>query len=80
MDWMDWLSYTAVTPKASLQSDANNNDNNDDDDDDNNGNSTVILSARGGNGGNSDIMPIIAQVSHFDLTEVKSYYYGFFEW
>ena len=25
-DWMDWLSYTAVTPRASLQSDANNND------------------------------------------------------
>ena len=25
MDWMDgWLSYTAVTPRASLQSDANN--------------------------------------------------------
>ena len=26
-DWMDgwdWLSYTAVTPRASLQSDANN--------------------------------------------------------
>ena len=24
MDWMDgWLSYTAVTPRASLQSDAN---------------------------------------------------------
>ena len=79
MDWMDWLSYTAVTPKASLQSDANNNDNNDDDDD-NNGNSTVILSARGGNGGNSHIMPIIAQVSHFDLTEVKSYINGFIEW
>ena len=62
--------------KASLQSDANNNDNNDD----NNGNGSVILSARGGNGGNSDIMPIIAQVSHFDLTEVKSYINGFIEW
>ena len=22
--WMGWLSYTAVTPRASLQSDANN--------------------------------------------------------
>ena len=26
MGWMDGLSYTAVTPRASLQSDANNND------------------------------------------------------
>ena len=29
-DWMDgwdgWLSYTAVTPRASLKSDANNSD------------------------------------------------------
>ena len=26
LDWMDgWLSYTAVTPRASLQSDANKN-------------------------------------------------------
>ena len=24
-DGLDWLSYTAVTPRASLQSDANNN-------------------------------------------------------
>ena len=56
MDGLDWLSYTAVTPRASLQSDANNNDNNDD----NNGNGSVILSARGGNGGNSHIMPLIA--------------------
>ena len=24
MDGLDWLSYTAVTPRASLQSDANN--------------------------------------------------------
>ena len=23
-DWIGWLSYTAVTPRASLQSDANN--------------------------------------------------------
>ena len=32
MDWMglDGLSYTAVTPRASLKSDANNHDNNDD--------------------------------------------------
>ena len=33
LDWMDgWLSYTAVTPRASLKSDANkyNNHHNDD--------------------------------------------------
>ena len=27
LDWMDGLSYTAVTPRASLESDANNEKN-----------------------------------------------------